>query len=303
MAKFKEIKEKYPSLNLSIIDSLSALDNTKTNKYLPLICKVLYDKKVKNLERNIHYYDETVEYFNELGVKYANLSLEEMHFHILNFQYFEREDLKSLIKFIKLMENGKIEKNDINEYKTIEDVMLQLSLSELNSIDKNLAKEVHKEYEDDIWCIVRPLTHQSSIKYGASTKWCTTSINNVETFIKYWETGVLVYFINKKTGYKFAGFNSIRQNEFGFFDAEDNRVDSMFLNVDDYLLPIIKEIMISDKSNYDLCPENLREIVLNYGRKYVEEPYPIPRPTVELSDDIPSLDEDYFLTALVEESI
>ena len=56
-----------------------------------------------------------------------------------------------------------------------------------------------KEYEDDKWVIVRPLTFASSVKYGASTRWCTTYQAEKQYFERYWRQGILIYFINKTT--------------------------------------------------------------------------------------------------------
>ena len=80
----------------------------------------------------------------------------------------------------------------------------QLSLADIKSELKGLENETIKVYEDDVWLLVRPLSYLSSKKYGSNTKWCTTTESNSEYFIKYSSKGVLIYCINKKTGYKVA---------------------------------------------------------------------------------------------------
>lgn len=297
MSKIKELKETYPEFNIPLINSLTIVDSTKTKKYLPMICKLLKNSKLdffKNFSKNSRL--EFEEYFNKLNIDTSNLSNEELYYHFINLRHYENDIFKNIVKFIKLMENGYIENKDVLTYQTIDDVSRQISIAELKSIDKSLSKEIHKEYEDDTWCIIRPLTHQSSIRYGSSTKWCTTSINNPSTFIRYWSEGVLVYFINKKTGYKFAFYKAITYNEFGFWDAEDNRVDSLYLNIDDYLMPIIKNIISSDKANISFCSESLREKVI--GECEMSDK-PLTSGT-ELNPQINYIDEDYFLTPAVE---
>ena len=58
---------------------------------------------------------------------------------------------------------------------------------------------------------------------------------------------ILVYFINKLTGYKFAGYKSLNgENELSFWNAEDSRVDYLYVEADDYLFPIVRKIFKSE---------------------------------------------------------
>jgi hypothetical protein len=103
------------------------------------------------------------------------------------------------------------------------------------------------------------LTHEASKKYGATTRWCTTSERDIETFQRYWREGILVYFINKKTGLKVGGYKPLTFEEsYSFWSASDDRVDFLCSDLDDYLIPIIKEIFNSKLSNSDLCPSDLK---------------------------------------------
>jgi len=43
MAKIKELKERNPSYNIDVINVLSEMDPTKTNKYLPFMIKCTSD--------------------------------------------------------------------------------------------------------------------------------------------------------------------------------------------------------------------------------------------------------------------
>jgi len=118
-------------------------------------------------------------------------------------------------------------------------------------------------YEDDVWLIVRPLTFESSAKYGAGTKWCTTSMNDKQYFTRYWSKGTLAYIINKQTGLKYAMFHALRNwdTELSFWDAVDNRIDFLSMDIDDKLTPVIKQLIKSDKANEDLCDEKLTDSV------------------------------------------
>ena len=144
----------------------------------------------------------------------------------------------------------------------MDDLRGAITLAVMKEMDKELENQVIKEFEDDTWVVVRPLTFQASAKYGASTRWCTTYQKEKNYFEKYWRQGILVYFINKKTGYKFGCFRSlIEKNDISFWNAEDQRVDFLTLDIDNYLYPVIKNILKSEKSNKNLCSDEIQQQV------------------------------------------
>ena len=105
--------------------------------------------------------------------------------------------------------------------------MNQLSLAELKFNAKQMESQIIKLMDTDEWLVLRPLTYLASKKYGSNTKWCTTSEGNPDYFIKYSSKGVLIYCLNKKTGYKVASFYSLDKNdpEFSFWNQKDDRID------------------------------------------------------------------------------
>jgi DNA-directed RNA polymerase delta subunit len=109
---------------------------------------------------------------------------------------------------------------------------------------KELENEVVRVHEDDEWLLVRPTTFLASKKYGANTKWCTTSESNPEYFLKYSERGVLIYCMNKKTGYKVASFYSLKSSdpEFSFWNQKDTKIESMDSELSDSMLRIIRDV-------------------------------------------------------------
>jgi hypothetical protein len=132
----------------------------------------------------------------------------------------------------------------------------------MKELTKDLEGQVIKEYEDERWVVVRPLTFSASAKYGASTRWCTTYQREKNYFEKYWRRGILVYFINKQTGYKFAGYKGLEgDSEFSFWNAEDNRTDYLEVEADDYLFPIVRKIFKSEQTNKNLCSDEIQEQV------------------------------------------
>ena len=166
---------------------------------------------------------------------------------------------------MKLMENNLIDKKDVTSYSSFDEIYHQISKAQMKNFEKSLYTQIHNEYEDDTWLVIRPLTFESSLKYGASTKWCTTSGNNPQHFVRYWKKGILVYFINKITGYKFAGYKELKSinPEFSFWDVQDSRIDSLQLGIEDYMFGVIKKIFASTQSNENLCSDEQKKQV--YG--------------------------------------
>jgi hypothetical protein len=68
----------------------------------------------------------------------------------------------------------------------------------MKEITKDLEGQIIKEYEDEKWVVVRPLTFSASAKYGASTRWCTTYQKEKNYFEKYWRRGIWFTSLTKR---------------------------------------------------------------------------------------------------------
>jgi hypothetical protein len=270
MSRIDELKKQFPELNMTIFDLFKRIDTTSTYKYFPLLCKIFgkrfnflnqYDnnkvsKDIRKLE--IH---ETL-----LGKGIATDGLTENELFYLHFimDYFNDDSYFTIKDFMYYMEKNQIENKDVTSYSTIDDLRSAITLASVKELTKELESQVVKEYEDDKWLVVRPLTFQSSSKYGATTRWCTTYQKDKQYFQKYWQYGILVYFINKVTGYKFAGYKSLRDgDELSFWNAEDRRIDYLDVDADDYLFPIVRRILSSNKTNKELCSTEVRNQVMS----------------------------------------
>lgn len=266
MSRLDELKKQYPELNITVFDLFRRIDNTKSYKYMPLLCKVLgsrfnfkhqyinnsdHDKAISQLKSNL----------NDKGISTEGLTPSEIH-TLYNFSdFFITSHFHTIFEFIDFMEKGKIENKDVTSYSTIDELRGAVTLSSIKELNKELEGQVIKEHEDDTWVVVRPLTFAASAKYGAGTRWCTTYQKEKNYFERYWRQGILVYFINKKTGYKFAGFRSLEDRELSFWNAEDSRVDYLEIEVDDYLFPVVRRIFKSTDTNKNLCSSELQEQV------------------------------------------
>jgi len=266
MSKISEIKSQYPELNISIIDLFSKMDGTKTNKYLPLMCKLLASRFHPNKVWNKRDEESEMIHIKErvslMGLNYDGMSNNEIYSYYCLADYFNHDDMQLLSSFRKYNERGLIPNNDVSSYQNFDQIRSSVGLATLKEDEKELKSQVIREHEDNTWLVLRPLTFGASSKYGAATKWCTTYQNDKQYFKRYWDRGILVYFINKVTGLKFAVFKALDgDRELSFWNAADQRVDFLELDIDDYMFPIIKQILKSDKSNRDLSSLKIRNQV------------------------------------------
>jgi hypothetical protein len=274
MSKITEIKKQYPELNISIIDVFSKMDGTKTNKYLPLMCKLLSSRFQVNKLWNKRDEETEMNHIKErvsiMGLNYDGMSNNELYSYYCLADYFNHEDMQLLASFRKYNERGLIPNNDVSSYQNFDQIRSSVGLATLKEDEKELKSQVIREHDDNTWLALRPLTFGASSKYGAATRWCTTYQNDKQYFKRYWDRGILVYFINKVNGLKFAVFKSLDgERELSFWNAADQRVDFLELEIDDYMFPIIKQILKSDKSNRDLSSSKIRnQVNQECGRQY-----------------------------------
>ena len=185
--------------------------------------------------------------------------------------FFNMEDLQKYRKFCEYNERNLIEENDLTKYKSFEQMIAAMGVAEMKTEEKELETQVIKIHEDVEWLLIRPLTFKSSCKYGANTKWCTTTEHNQEYYNKYAKRGVLVYCINKKTGYKVAAFYSLDKNEpeFSYWNQKDTRIDSTDSNLPLELIGFIRDYVKDPKvkSNTAMLSGDQKKKELVNGRK------------------------------------
>ena len=243
MSKSKDLKTS-PENNMNIYELLSMFSPEKKSKYTEMLIRVM--KKTPSIDEHVK---EIIERLNtEFQISKEELNeipkLQLIFFYRILDTMFNFNDLKSFQKFCEFNERGLIKQNDLSKYSSFEEVLNSLSIAEIIANNKDLEKQIESVYDDEEWLLVRPLTFASSKKYGANTKWCTTQESNPEYFIKYSSRGILIYCINKKTGYKVASFYSLDKNdkEFSFWNQKDSRIDSLETELPTFLREKIGEI-------------------------------------------------------------
>ena len=268
MARIDELKKQFPELNTTVFDLFRRIDTSSTYKYFPLLCKI-FGKRF-DMEYQYEFYEsnsqdrklEIHESMLSRGISTDNTTDNELYFLNYMSEFYDDDVFHSIKDFIRYMDRNKIKNKDVTSYSSITQVREAVTLVIMKELEEELKSQVIKEYEDEKWLAVRPLTFQASAKYGASTRWCTTYQKEKQYFEKYWQNGILVYFINKQTGYKFAGYKALHyDNELSFWNAEDSRIDYLSVTADDYLYSVVKKILSSDKTNKNLSSVEIQQQV------------------------------------------
>ena len=265
MTKLKKFKETVPPwMSLSLIDVLEMIDPSKTNKFLPMLTNIV-DSSFKNRVGN--WGDDTIEFIHRIETISPHLkgtfdvsdpSLVYSFWALL--ERIPNNELDSLVDFIEMYEKHQITGVDINQVKTLNEIESVINLINIKNIGKEFSKQTYVDLDTEKWLVIRPLTYDSSLKYGAHTKGCTAAKNNPYQFFRYTEEGVLVYCINKETGYKLA-FHMFREgNKFydiSFWNSIDERIDSLSAEIDFDVYQLIKNIYTSSetKTNKELGGE------------------------------------------------
>jgi hypothetical protein len=258
MSRITELKKQNEILSMSLIDIFNLL--TKKSKYTELIIN-LAKNKLSNYDENhrFHLIADLTRYFDEEFLQELS-TLDLLHLHRSIVDFVGENNLDTFVKFIELNERKLIEKNDLTTYKDFDDVISQISLSEIKLMGKEIENQVIKLFENNEWLILKPLSLESSRKYGANTRWCTASKHTPEQFYNYSKRGIIIYTINKLTGNKVAAFKNLdisyEKKEISFWDVIDNRIDSMESGLDEIALNVIrKEFNNCLQTNWELVSE------------------------------------------------
>jgi hypothetical protein len=228
------------SFKISLLDVLMAMDMSKTKKYVPLMLKVIQNKNDENNSNRVEE-DFNAEIRDYYGVSNLPETIDPKVAYML-LQIIGSDITRDLMNFMDSFEKGYFKGVDITTITTKKELSRLNGLTAFNKIGKELAKQVQKDFEDEEWLVVRPFTYESSVKYGYGSKWCTSMEQSAEQFFRYSNNGTLIYCLNKKTGDKVAAYYEIGEG-ISFWSAEDNRIDSMFSNLPNYIMGVIRGII------------------------------------------------------------
>jgi hypothetical protein len=258
MSRLTEIKKQNPDYDISIIDTLNLLLKNQKPKYIEMILN-MFKRRVESRiteEDYEHYKKELQQTYGVEEVDLEGMDNREIMFYARIASNFVPEDEFTIFRdFISLYERNLIEKKDITAIKSFDEVRELVSIAEIKGWDKEMENQIiiDMDNEETGWLLVRPLTYEASKKYGSATKWCTTQRDNSSYFYRYWRN-ILVYCINRKTGYKVAMHYSLGDREVSFWDSADLRVDSMMTELSKECLNKLMSIINEGKTNRQLTP-------------------------------------------------
>jgi hypothetical protein len=282
MSRIDELKKQHPNYALSTIDIFKMISPNQTNKYVEMLIKL--DKTQSRYSDNQR--SEIVQLMASWGLDYNYL--ETFDLETLTFLFNGIHNLMSeykvriFAKFASFVDRKLIENTDVTSYSSWEEIEQAVSLAEVKLIDKVLEKQIKKVYEDDTWISLRPLSLEASMKYGANTKWCTTTESG-QYYARYSSRGILIYNINKKTGYKVACFKNLdpnHDNEFSWWDVTDRKIEALESEAPSAVLEAIRnEIKEMPVPNQTLMTQEESNKLEAYkeGNKYRVEPIEEPR--------------------------
>jgi|LakMenEpi03Aug12_release.lakeMendotaPanAssembly.Ray.scaffolds.fasta_scaffold317744_2 hypothetical protein len=265
----KHLIQENPSMDLNLVRLISKLDPSKTNKLTPFMVKVIknrMDRFEKDIARDGNVYSSRYEYVNS---KMNDVNGVEKLLLTWIIDQFGAENIETLREFNEALDKNLVDQNDISKYENFEDITNQLSIARTKELLKKSRKEISVVYEDDEIMMLKPLSFESSLKYGAGTKWCTSMKNDPEYFYRYSKNGVLIYLINKQTGRKFGCHSE--KNEPGrvhIYNEVDQSIDSFHIGLPYEKLVILMDLMNVEKYgvNSDLFSDEEKS---NYELKLV----------------------------------
>ena len=279
MTKLKEIRESAPKwMTTSLFDILIEMDPSETNKFVPMMVSIINNEEKQLLDSNWSNEDERESFMSEIKSiipsKFSRLSFEDMFplFKLMDSQAFSTTIFADIQDFMDLYQKKYMSGVDVSQIKNFNQLTTHLSLATVKQNLKEFEKQINKMYEDENWLLVRPITYESSLKYGAGTRWCTAAKTSPDHFFRYAENGVLIYCLNKNTGYKVAVFKSLYERETSFWNSADLRVDSMETELDGNVLNVLKnelkhETMVSNRELDNGLFEESRNINMGYKQK------------------------------------
>ena len=262
MAKIKDLKSLQEN-NLNIIEILELVCPEGKTKYIETLLRIL--KSTSNVSFGNYVFEVKDILKRRLNVSSSKIN-KFTDFQILSmWRFLDNFDINDIItyqKFCELNERGLIESNDLSRYSSFDEIISATSIAELKSHEKELEKQIKVIHTDKEWTVIRPLTGNSSMKYGSGTKWCTASTKNPDYFFRYSKRGILLYIINKKTGLKVACFKSLDdEHEFSFWNQVDTRIDSIESGLPLFIIDIIRdEVTNNPVSNMSLLSDEDRKI-------------------------------------------
>ena len=226
MSRIDKLKEQHPELNITVIDMLARVDPTDSYKYTEFLIKEL-KQSIKD--------DGIVDITLNLGIELVG-----------------NDNVVTLNEFEQHVKANRIQKKDISQYKSFEQIKEQVKLAEEIVKQKELEKQIEKLFEDNEYLVLIPLTKESNQTYGSNTKWCTT-MEGYSYWEKYFQDYKVIFVLNKQTGKKTAISKGIYANEgVKVWDQLDNDVSIFDTGLPSNIYEVVSQSLSIDETNQDI---------------------------------------------------
>ena len=238
-------------------------------KFLKVMSALLNEGRKEDLQKK--YSDKFNDYGETLSTilsssdladtnfKYADFVLKNLH---PNSSLDEVEEVIELVKDFHRYQSN-LEKKDINQYKSIDELNRALDYSRIKEEEKQLSSQAQKVYEDDKFLVVKPQTEEASCKYGSNTKWCVTSKGSGH-FGRYTAGRQSLYFIINKAKSTNANYAKVAihfddEGNLRYWDTQDSPMTQREIDVFEYAFP---EMIDSIKDDYKIHAVSMADKVL-----------------------------------------
>jgi hypothetical protein len=253
MSKIADLKNKKEN-NFNFIELVQRFSDHDETTYIAFIDRLLKEKIKMNVDNktNPMFGDNQIENAF-IAFLFSNIVLPD---EMASINYFCQKHKDNVISGFDLQKTSM--RQVVNKAK-------EIRKKEIENQKQNMVKKL---YDQDEWLVVVPLSYEASLKYGATTKWCTAARENDEHYNNYTKKGQLIYCINKSNGVKYGFYNDLSKSSsamnpystMSLWDVEDNYVEILY---SDLPLKIIKVLMDYVK-NSTLTNKELLKIEFNY---------------------------------------
>jgi len=252
MTKTKELSINNPILNVNLIDFLRFIDPSGKSKYVDLMYRLFIGKRLSVETNSKEVFVNRLKDYGLSSDKLKNYDVQSLTLFYYFFDLFVNQRDYVLIKELCELQDRKLLNIDLGQIKSFEDLSNTVTLHSIKKYLKDSEKSIKIIHRDNKWLALKPLSLQSSMKYGGGTKWCTTSPDGYQ-FYRYSKNGILIYIINLETGNKYGFFHSTihSEPETSFWNTIDQRVDSMETEIDGYVLDVIRNDIKMKITNFE----------------------------------------------------
>jgi hypothetical protein len=243
MSKIDKLKEQHPELNVSIIDLLSKIDPSDTNKYVEFLIKQI---------KNSYDYDGDN----------TNLSL-----YIIT-EIVGDVNVETLNEFDRHCKANRIKKNDISQYKNWTEMKESVRITNESVKQKELETQVIKLLDNDEYCVVIPLSYEASKIYGANTKWCTTQEQHWKNYIRDYK---LIYIMDKVKNDKYAvSIKTGDKSKIQGWLSDDKEVSPLTLPISSEVITLIINEINKDESIVEMEEyPKVNKIITTHSKKSI----------------------------------